>query len=167
MEKKKGMSSKYIQFFLLAILFGGFMFFSAPGGLEELRVYQFGGSDSFVSLQGGQILLSSRGDRISLGVLTFREGVALMNVQIILFADDEYGNTHEIFSLGTGGRADYLRDTEIHNVNLGSLPYDIEELRINIENIMNSFHCKVILYFPDGTTREAAFELFLSDVFGY
>jgi len=174
-EKRKGINSKYIQFFIIAAIFFGFMYFSSASTESEIRVYQFSGWDSFVSLYGGQIIISDQGDWFYPGVLTFSESLPVHSAQIIFYAVDEYGNAHQIFNLGSAsGNGDRrIQGSEVGYWAFPDSAWDLTNLRVNIEHITHSFHCEVILFlahceetpfYEDFTTKEAAFPLSLNDV---
>jgi len=161
MENKKGLNSKYIQFFILAAVFFGFMFFSAPGGESgEWRVYQFSGRNDIVALHHGAIIVTDGFQRLAGGVLTFEEGI--YNATRMSYSFFYYVN----------GERSYLRISDFPLI-----PDEVMHFRVlsvstsggmvspnpRIDNMIDSLRLEINITFADDTTLESVLVLDVSD----
>jgi len=161
MENKKGLNSKYIQFFILAAVFIGFMFFSSPDG-HSTRVYDFGGRNDFATLHQGTIVTGDRFELFRGGVLIFHETVY-----------DAYHISHSLFFYEGGVRMDIstvnipVRDPDegVNYLSVGGTGHSATAGRmiLRVDDAMESLHLEVIITFIDGEIYESVMELDVRD----
>ena len=164
-EKKKGMNPKYIQFFVVAVVFLGFMFFSSPGSGEDTRAYSLRGYEGgFVGLYNGIIIATAHDIRFLPGILIASNLERASGVSVEFFFSDEYGNIRSIYQSATYMPAGAETGARTLWLPLSQTPINIGEFREDLDNIITSLHCEVVVTFVDGTVRESVFYLNAADV---
>jgi len=160
-ERRRGLSSKYIQFFILAAVFFGFMFFSAPGGENgEWRVYQFSGRNDIVALHHGSIIVTDGFQRLTGGVLTFEEGIynATRMSYSFFYYDAGERNYHSTVSFPLNP------DESMHfRVLSASDTGGMVSPNPRIDNMVDSLHLSVNITFADDTAFESIISLEVRD----
>ena len=163
-DKGKGMNSKYIQFFVIAAVFMGFMFFTSGGG-SGARVYMFRGYEGgFVELHNAMIIAPDHELRFFPGILIADNLESASGVSVEFFFSDGDGNIRSIYRSVTYMPSGAEADARTMWLPLSQAPINIREFILEIDNIIDSLRCEVVITFTDGTVREATFYLNVMDV---
>jgi len=172
-EKSNSNSTKYIHFILIAAVFLGFMYFSAPAKTNNLRIYQFNGQNDFAALNNGLIISLGEQEqqKFLAGDLIFWDGVSthITNVQVQLFFYDISGSRTNIFSSGVNFiSSDYITFDIVnsHVYPLGALGSDSGSLwdEETLDKLITSLHCEVIVTYDNGKIYESILALEITDV---
>ena len=164
-EKKKGMNPKYIQFFVIAVVFFGFMYFiptpggNSPKGDAIHAVYSFSGDTDFLFFNSGVIVANMQGIVTIDWGLAFREDITAADINYGLFFYDEYGERRYISEHERNVRDDEMtRSIGIHN----SLWLD--QIDVSLAYLVDSLHAYVNIAFADGTNYDTVYHFSVRDV---
>jgi len=160
MENKRGLNSKYIQFFILAAVFLGFMFFSAPGGSgDSTRVYLLSGENDFFAVRSGVIVLTDQNIRFSGGDMVFRNPELLsemLSYTVTTFFFDD-GIRHDITGVGISLER-LTQGGDFISQHMGSTMMGRDNWQC-IDSVLNSLHSEVSIIFIDGRVYESILAL--------
>ena len=142
-KRRREINPKYIQFFILAALFFGFMFFIALS-----QPYESSTESEFVSFDLDMITVTRQGDIRIAWDLSLGPYPMAANIYFGLFFYDEYGERVYI--------SEYMQTVEedeiTHYIGVRSghelLPYPL----INLEYLANSLHAYANIAFYNGTS---------------
>jgi len=165
MEKKNLLGSKYVQFFIVAAVFAGFMFFGTPGGSSNVWGYEFRGHNDLAVVHGSIVVEGSNFERFFGGVLSFNEAISeATHMEYSFFFYDD-GVRIGVFSTSFPLEP----DEEYHFFMLSSSSSSITGGRLisRLNDMADSLHFEMTITFANGAVLDSAFAMEAIDAFGF
>jgi len=165
-EKKNLLGSKYVQFFIVAAVFAGFMFFGTPGGSANVWGYEFYGHNDMAFISQATAFESNNFERFRGGILVFNEVISeATHMEYDFFFYDDFVRV-SFLSLDFPLEP----DEEYHFFVLSGSDTTVTgggRTGSRLNDMADSLHFVMSITFADGTVLESVIALEVTDAFGF